>query len=67
MRGLVGRGRVDDLKRLAAYRLDSYDWRAVERRLNALPNFKADVEGERLHFVHAKGDGSKPPILLLHG
>jgi microsomal epoxide hydrolase len=26
-----------------------------------------DVEGERLHFVHVRGDGSKPPILLLHG
>jgi pimeloyl-ACP methyl ester carboxylesterase len=25
------------------------------------------VEGERLHFVHARGDGTKPPILLLHG
>ena len=52
---------VDDLKRLAAYWLDSYDWRAVERRLNALPNFTADVEGEHLHFVHVKGDGSSRP------
>ncbi|TCP31397.1 epoxide hydrolase family protein [Sphingomonas sp. BK235] len=58
---------IEDLKRLAAYWRDSYDWRAVERRLNELPNFTADVEGERLHFVHVKGDGSKPPILLLHG
>lgn len=58
---------VDDLKRLVAYWRNSYDWRAVERRLNALPNFKADVEGEHLHFVHVKGDGSKPPVLLLHG
>ncbi|RVC66072.1 epoxide hydrolase, partial [Mesorhizobium sp. M2A.F.Ca.ET.046.02.1.1] len=59
--------RVDDLKRLAAYWRDSYDWRAVERRLNALPNFTADVEGEHLHFIHVKGDDSKPPVLLLHG
>ncbi|MDF2602627.1 MAG: Epoxide hydrolase domain protein [Methylobacterium brachiatum] len=58
---------VDDLKRLVAYWRDSYDWRAVERRLNALPNFTADVEGEHLHFVHVKGDGSEPPVLLLHG
>lgn len=58
---------VDDLKRLVAYWRNSYDWRAVERRLNALPNFKADVEAEHLHFVHVKGDGSKPPVLLLHG
>ncbi|NJC32981.1 pimeloyl-ACP methyl ester carboxylesterase [Sphingomonas jejuensis] len=58
---------VGDLKRIAAYWRDSFDWRAVERRLNALPNFMAEVEGEHLHFVHVKGDGSKPPVLLLHG
>ncbi|MFL6604750.1 MAG: epoxide hydrolase family protein [Steroidobacteraceae bacterium] len=58
---------IDDLKRLVAYWQDSYDWRPVERRLNQLPNFTADVEGERLHFLHVKGDGSKPPVLLLHG
>lgn len=58
---------IEDLKRLVAYWRDNYDWRAVEQRLNALPNFTADIEGERLHFVHVKANGSKPPILLLHG
>lgn len=56
-----------DLKRLTDYWLDHFDWRAVERRLNELPQFVADVEGERIHFVHMRGDGSKPPLLLLHG
>jgi pimeloyl-ACP methyl ester carboxylesterase len=58
---------IDDLKRLVAYWRDSYDWRTVEKRLNQLPNFTTDVEGERIHFVHLRGDGSKPPVLLLHG
>ena len=58
---------IDDLKRLVAYWRDTYDWRKVERRLNQLPNFTTDVEGEHLHFVHIQGNGSKPPILLLHG
>jgi pimeloyl-ACP methyl ester carboxylesterase len=58
---------VNDLKRLVAYWRDVYDWRKVEHRLNELPNFTTDVEGERLHFVHVRGDGSKPPLLLLHG
>jgi hypothetical protein len=58
---------VDDLKRLVAYWRDVYDWRKVEHRLNELPNFTTDVEGERLHFVLVRGDGSKPPLLLLHG
>ena len=58
---------IDDLRRLVAYWRDSYDWRGVERRLNLLPNFTTDIEGERIHFIHMKGDGSKPPLLLLHG
>ena len=58
---------VHDLKRLANYWTHSYDWRLVEQRLNELPNFTADIEGEQIHFLHKKGDGSKPPILLLHG
>ena len=64
MRSGVG---IKDVKRLVAYWRDSYDWREVERRLNQLPNFTTDVEGERIHFVHLRGDGSKPPVLLLHG
>jgi pimeloyl-ACP methyl ester carboxylesterase len=58
---------VNDLKRLVAYWRDAYDWRKVEHRLNQLPNFATEVEGERIHFVHVRGHGSKPPLLLLHG
>lgn len=58
---------IDDLKRVAAYWRDSYDWRKVERHLNELPNFTTDIDGERIHFVHVRGNGSKPPLLLLHG
>jgi pimeloyl-ACP methyl ester carboxylesterase len=58
---------IDDLKRLVTYWQDSYDWRKVERRLNQLPNFMTDLEGERIHFIHVQGNGSKPPLLLLHG
>src|SRR6185437_6539318 len=55
---------VDDLKRLVNYWLHSYEWRDVEERLNRLPNFVTDVADECLHFLHLKGNGSKPPILL---
>ena len=58
---------IDDLKRLVTYWRDTYDWRRVERRLNKLPHFTTDIEGERIHFVHVRGNGSKPPLLLLHG
>lgn len=56
-----------DLQRLVTYWLERYDWRAAEARLNALPQFTAEIDGTRLHFVHRRGDGSRPPILLLHG
>ncbi|XCY76942.1 epoxide hydrolase [Pseudomonas sp. CBR-F] len=58
---------VRDLQRLVAYWLESYDWRRAEKHLNQLPNFITEIEGEHLHFVHVRGDGSRPPILLLHG
>jgi pimeloyl-ACP methyl ester carboxylesterase len=58
---------LTDLRRLVSYWLDRYDWRVHEQRLNLLPQYTADVLNERLHFVHARGDGSRPPLLLLHG
>src|ERR1700754_192503 len=58
---------VADLRRLVNYWLHSYDWRKAESRLNRLPNFIVEVEGEHIHFLHLKGNSSKPPILLLHG
>ena len=56
-----------DLRRLVGHWRDRYDWRAAERRLNAQPHFVTGIEGERIHFLHLKGDGSRPPLLLLHG
>ena len=56
-----------DLRRLVDYWLTQFDWRAVERRLNTLPHFITQIDGETLHFIHARGDGSKPPLLLIHG
>ena len=58
---------LDDLRRLVDHWLTRYDWRAEERRLNLLPHFMAEVFGQGLHFVHARGNGSRPPVLLLHG
>lgn len=58
---------IDDLKRLVGFWRERYDWRAVERRLNRLPHFVTGIAGERIHFIHVKGDGRKPPVLLLHG
>jgi len=56
-----------DLRRLVDYWRTAFDWRAVEARLNQLPHFTTVIDGETLHFIHVTGDGSKPPLLLLHG
>jgi pimeloyl-ACP methyl ester carboxylesterase len=58
---------LTDLRRLTDYWLERYDWRDQERRLNQLPHFTAEVLGDRVHFLHVRGDGSRPPLLLLHG
>jgi pimeloyl-ACP methyl ester carboxylesterase len=53
------------LKRLVGYWLSGFDWRAQEQSLGRFSHFKADVGGERLHFIHQQGP--RLPLLLLHG
>jgi pimeloyl-ACP methyl ester carboxylesterase len=53
---------------LLAYWRDRYDWGAQERRLNAVPQFRAEVDGVSLHFLHVPGAGPDPlPLLLCNG
>ena len=55
-------------RRLVEYWIEEYDWRDVERRMNELPQFRVDLMGVPLHFVHVKGTGPNPmPLLLHHG
>jgi pimeloyl-ACP methyl ester carboxylesterase len=56
------------LRELTAHWRDGFDWRAQEARLNALPQFIADIDGQDIHFVHLRGKGENPmPLLLIHG
>ena len=56
------------LRELVTYWAAQYDWRAAERELNRLPQFIADVDGQRVHFVHRRGVGEKPyPLVITHG
>jgi hypothetical protein len=45
------------LQQLVRYWHESYDWRAQERLLNTFPQFKTEIDGIRLHFIHARGKG----------
>jgi len=59
---------VDFLKALAVHWRDRFDWPAAEARLNAFPQFTADVEGHAIHFLHVKGKGPNPlPLVITHG
>lgn len=56
------------LKELAAYWADSYDWRAHEAEQNAFPQFRTDIEGQSIHFLHARSQRDDAiPLLLTHG
>ena len=59
---------VTELDELVRYWLEAFDWRAQEAALNTLPQFRANVGGVLLHFVHVRASGTKAmPLLLLHG
>lgn len=59
---------TDVLRPLVEHWAEGLDWRAVERELNTLPQFTAEIEGETIHFVHARGTGPRRiPLLVLHG
>jgi microsomal epoxide hydrolase len=56
------------IKELADYWLHQYDWRTHEAALNTFAQFKADVDGVDIHFIHERGKGPNPtPLLLIHG
>ena len=58
----------DYLRGLVAHWGGAFDWRTAERRLNSAPQFTDEIDGERVHFIHARGTGGRRvPILLANG
>ena len=56
------------MKELSEYWLNEFDWRRVERDINAFPNFIAEIDGYNIHFLHIKGGAKKSiPLILTHG
>ncbi|HEY0479510.1 MAG TPA: alpha/beta fold hydrolase [Kofleriaceae bacterium] len=56
------------LRELVDYWQTGFDWRAQERAMNQLPQFRASIDGTPIHFVHRRGRGPAPmPLLLGHG
>jgi pimeloyl-ACP methyl ester carboxylesterase len=58
---------VGYLRELARYWAESYDWRAAEARLNELPQFLTEVDGQTLHFAHVRSANPDAlPLLISH-
>jgi hypothetical protein len=56
------------LQELARYWAADYDWRACEARLNALPQFKTEIDGVDVHFIHVRSPHPDAlPLIITHG
>ncbi|MBO0771898.1 MAG: alpha/beta fold hydrolase [Actinobacteria bacterium] len=56
------------LQELCRYWAGEYDWRATEAQLNELPQFRADIDGLPIHFIHARSpEPGALPLIITHG
>lgn len=53
------------MKKLADYWLKRFDWRAQEQKINSFSNFKAEIDGLAIHFVHERGKRPNPMPLII--
>ncbi|MFD9697823.1 epoxide hydrolase family protein [Lentzea sp. NPDC059081] len=59
---------VADVKAVARYWAEDFDWRAVEARLNSHPQFVTAIDGTDVHFLHVRGaNPDAVPLLMIHG
>jgi pimeloyl-ACP methyl ester carboxylesterase len=56
------------LQELARYWTTDYDWRKAEAKLNALPQFKTEIDGVDIHFIHVRSKHENAlPLIMTHG
>jgi pimeloyl-ACP methyl ester carboxylesterase len=56
------------VQRLARYWATDYDWRKVEAKLNALPQFITRIDGVDIHFIHVRSkEKNALPMIVTHG
>jgi pimeloyl-ACP methyl ester carboxylesterase len=56
------------LRELCRHWAAGYDWRATERRLNAIPQCRTDIDGLSIHFLHVRSPNpGATPVILTHG
>ena len=56
------------IQKLARYWATEYDWRKVEAKLNALPQFITEIDGLDIHFIHVRSKHEDAlPLIVTHG
>ena len=56
------------MQALARYWTTDYDWRKIEAKLNALPQFITEIDGLDIHFIHVRSKHEKAlPLIVTHG
>jgi pimeloyl-ACP methyl ester carboxylesterase len=56
------------MQELARYWATDYDWRKVEAKLHALPQFITEIDGLDIHFIHVRSDHEDAlPLIVTHG
>jgi pimeloyl-ACP methyl ester carboxylesterase len=56
------------LQELVRYWASDYDWRKVEAKLNALPQFTTEIDGVGIHFIHVRSRHENAlPLIMTHG
>ena len=56
------------VQKLAHYWATEYDWRKVEARINAVPNFITEIDGLDIHFIHVRSKHPNAlPLIVTHG
>jgi pimeloyl-ACP methyl ester carboxylesterase len=60
--------RLAMIQKLASYWATDHDWRKVEARLNALPQFITEIDGLDIHFIHVRSKHENAlPLIITHG
>src|SRR5208282_3341654 len=56
------------IQELARYWATDYDWRKIEAKLNALPQFLTEIDGLDIHFIHVRSKHENAlPLIVTHG
>src|SRR5512145_193644 len=56
------------IQALARYWATDYDWRKIEAKMNALPQFMTEIDGLDIHFIHVRSKHEKAlPLIVTHG